>query len=132
LWGHGPSRGRGRRSGIALDFSQGTSYKDVRQSLPASGWEIQRRTLVGVGCSHSFALLGMANQTKSNRNAFAREKALIIAVGQLPNLSQGLGRQVGALEDLDGYVAGEDPKLLLVDTSEDLADKSELLWRRRE
>jgi hypothetical protein len=90
------------------------------------------RTLVDERFRHVLAFLGMPDEPERNGDTLAGQEALVLLVGDLPDLPKKGWRQVRAAEDLNGDVAGDDAQLLRVDLGEYLVDERELGRRWRE
>lgn len=85
------------------------------------------------------ACLVVADQAQDLAEAGRRQQAAVLGVGNLPYLAQHGGLQLGALEELDGDLAGDDAELLGVGLLEQVLEGALLfggqverrLWMRR-
>jgi hypothetical protein len=78
------------------------------------------------------ACLVVADQAQDLAEAGRRQQAAVLRVCDLPYLAQHGGLQLGALEELDGHLAGDDAELLGVGLLEEVLEGALLVGREVE
>jgi hypothetical protein len=61
----------------------------------------------------------MSNQSQHHTEAWLREKTAVLGICELPYLSEDVGRYMGAFEEGDCVLAGDDAELVLVGLREE-------------